>query len=97
MDVTPGKAGSRIARSRKPTVRASNAPQGMNARKIESRILEMMPQATWMTCTAVSRLIGAADDRRTRARLDRLARDGKLERKHERGTHGMVYLFRSIL
>ena len=97
MDVTLGKAGSQTARSRKLTVRASNAPQGINARKIESRILEMMPHATWMTCTAVSRLIGAGDDRRTRARLDRLAGDGKLERKHERGTHGMIYLFRSIL
>ena len=97
MDVVPGKAGSRVARSRKPTERASNAPQGMKARKIEARILEMMPHGTWMTCTAVSRLIGSGDDRKTRARLDRLVGDGKLERKREQGTHGMVYLFRSIL
>jgi hypothetical protein len=69
----------------------------MNARKIESRILETMPHGTWMTCTTVSRLIGAADDRKTRARLDRLVGDGKLERKRAQGTHGMVYLFRSIL
>ena len=97
MDVVPGRAGSRIARSRKSTERASNAPQGMNARKIETRILEMMPHGTWMTCTAVSRLIGSGDDRKTRARLDRLVGDGKLERKREQGTHGLVYLFRSTL
>lgn len=96
MDVTSGKAGSRIARTRKQAVRASNAPQGMNARRLESRILEMMPHGTWMTCTAVSRLIGAGDDRKTRARLDRLVGEGKLERKREQGTHGMVYLFRRI-
>ena len=97
MDVVPRKAGSRIARSRKSTVRASNAPQGMKARKLEARILEMMPHGTWMTGTAVSRLIGAEDDRKTRSRLDRLVDDGKLERKREQGTRGLVYSFRRIL
>ena len=97
MDVVSRKAGSRVARSRKSTVRASNAPQGMKARKVEAMILEMMPHGTWMTGTAVSRLIGSADDRKTRSRLDRLVDDGKLERKRGQGTHGLVYLFRSIL
>jgi hypothetical protein len=69
----------------------------MKARKIEARILEMMPRGMWMTCTAVSRLMGSGDDRKTRARLDRLVGDGKLERKREQGTHGLVYLFRSTL
>jgi hypothetical protein len=69
----------------------------MNARKIEARILEIMPHGTWTTSTAVSRLIGSGDDRKTRARLDRLVGDGKLERKREQGTHGLVYLFRRIL
>jgi hypothetical protein len=96
MDVVPRKAGSRVTRSRKSTERASNAPQGMKARKLEARILEMMPHGTWMACTAVSRLIGSADDRKTRARLDRLVSDGKIERKREQGTHGLVYLFRRI-
>ena len=97
MDVTLGKAGLQTARSRKLTVRASNAPQGMNARKIEARILEMMPRRSWMTCTAVSRLIGTSEDRKTRARLDRLVSEGKLERKRGQGAHGLVYLFRRIL
>ena len=96
MDVIAGKAGSRAARLRKSTSRASNAPQGMNARKIEARILEMMPRRSWMTCTAVSRLIGTSEDRKTRARLDRLVSEAKLERKREQGTHGLVYLFRRI-
>ena len=65
----------------------------MKARKTEAMILEMMPSRTWMSCTAVSRLIGAGDDRKTRARLDRLARDGKIKCKREPGTHGFVYLF----
>ncbi len=97
VDVTAGKAGSRAARLRQSTSRASNAPQGMNARKVEARILEMMPRRTWMTCTAVSRLIGASDDRKTRARLDRLVVDGKLERKRGQGAHGLVYFFRRVL
>ena len=66
----------------------------MKARRTEARILELMPARIWLGCTAVSRLIGAGDDRKTRARLDRLVRDGKIERKTEQGTHGLVYLFR---
>jgi hypothetical protein len=76
------------------TERASNAPQRMRARKTEAMILEAMPVRAWLGCTAVARLIGAADDRKTRARLDRLVRDGKIEGKREQGTHGPVYLFR---
>jgi hypothetical protein len=90
------KARHRQPRSRNLTERASNAPQQMEARKTEARILEMMPARTWMACTAVSRLIGAGDDRRTRARLDRLVRDGKITCKREQGTHGLVYLFRRL-
>jgi hypothetical protein len=45
-------------------------------------------------CTAVSRLIRALDTSKSRARLDRLVRDGKIERKREQGTRGPVYLFR---
>jgi hypothetical protein len=78
------------------TERASNAPQRMRARETEARILEMLPVKTWLPCTAVSRLIGAGDDRKTRARLDHLVRDGKIERKREQGTHGLVYLFRRL-
>jgi len=52
--------------------------------------------AAGLSCTAVSRLIRALDTRKTRARLDRLVRDGKLERKREQGTHGPVYLFRRV-
>ena len=96
MNGIAGKAGSGVQRLRKLTERASNAPQLMKARKTEARILEMMPRRTWLTCIAVSRLIGASDDRRTRARLDRLADDGKIERKREQGTHGLVYLFRKL-
>jgi hypothetical protein len=55
-----------------------------------------MPPRAWLSCTAVSRLIGVPDDRRIRARLDYLVRDGKLERKRDRGVHGPVYLFRII-
>lgn len=97
MDATPEKEGSRAARLRKSTSRANYAPQGMKARKVEAMILEMLPHGTWMTGTAVSRLIGAEDDRKTRSRLDRLVDDGKLERKREQGTRGLVYLFRRIL
>jgi hypothetical protein len=49
-------------------------PQGMRARKAEAAILERMPLDVWFTCTSVSRLIGASDDRKTRARLDCLVR-----------------------
>jgi hypothetical protein len=65
----------------------------MKARKTEALILEMMPTRTWMSCTEVSRLIGASDDRKTRARLDRLASEGKIKCKRDLGTHGFVYLF----
>jgi hypothetical protein len=85
---------SRIPTLRELTERACNDPQRMRARKTEAKIIEMMPSRTWLSCTAVSRLIGAPDDRKTRARLDRLVRDGKIECKREHGTHGPVYLFR---
>jgi len=68
----------------------------MRARKIEAMILEVMPVRAGLGCTAVSRLIGAAEDRKTRARLDRLVRDGKIECKREQGTHGLIYLFRRL-
>jgi hypothetical protein len=81
---------------RKLTERACNDPQRMMARRTETRIMESMPSRAWLSCTAVSRLISAPDDRKTRARLDRLARDGKIERKREQGSHGPVYLFRKL-
>ena len=87
---------SRMLTLRKLTERASNDPQRMMARKTEAKIMEMMPSRAWLSCTAVSRLIGASDDRKTRARLDRLVRDGKIERKRDQGSHGPVYLFRSL-
>jgi hypothetical protein len=73
---------------------ADRAPHRMQARKTEAKIMEMMPPRVWLSCTAVARLIGAPDDRKTRARLDRLVSDCKLERKREQGTHGPVHLFR---
>ena len=79
---------------RQLTERACNDPQRMRARKTEAEILEKMPSGAWLSCTAVSRLIGSPDDRKTRARLDRLVRDGKIERKRGQGSHGPVYLFR---
>ena len=97
MSMVVGRAmGSRLPALRKLTERACNDPQRMQARKTEARIIEMMPSRAWLSCTAVSRLIGAPDDRKTRARLDRLARDGKVERKREQGRHGAVYLFRRL-
>ena len=96
MNEIVSKARYRLRRSRDLTERASNAPQHMKARRTEARILEMMPARTWMACTAVSRLIGAGDDRNVRARLDRLVRDGKIECKRAQGTHGLVYLFRKL-
>ncbi len=81
---------------RKLTERASNDPQRMRARKTEAKIMEKMPSRAWLSCTAVSRLICALDDRKTRARLDRLVRDGKIECKREQGSHGPVYLFRRL-
>jgi hypothetical protein len=85
---------SRAAILRKLTERACNDPQRMRARKTEAEIMERMPPRMWLSCTAVSRLIGAPDERKTRARLDRLVREGKIERKREQGRHGPVYLFR---
>jgi hypothetical protein len=96
MEAIVRKTRSRVARSHKLTERASNAPQGMRARKTEARILEMMPAREWLSCTSIARLIGSGDDRRTRARLDRLVKDGKIERKREQGTHGLVYLYRPL-
>jgi hypothetical protein len=81
---------------RKLTERACNDPQRMRARKTEAEIVEKMPSRVWLPCTAISRLIRALDDRKTRARLDRLVRDGKIERKREQGIHGPVYLFRRL-
>jgi predicted transcriptional regulator len=77
----------------KVTERAINAPQGVNARRVEATIMEKMPVDTWLTVTQTSRLI-QADESRTRARLNRLVREGKIERKRDRGNQGEVYLFR---
>jgi hypothetical protein len=77
----------------KMTERAVNAPQGVNARRVEATIIEKMPTDTWLTVTQTSRLIRAEEDR-TRARLNRLVREGKIERKRDRGNQGEVYLFR---
>jgi hypothetical protein len=73
---------------------ADRAPQRMQARKTEAKIMEVMPPREWLSCTSVARLIGAPDDRKTRARLDRLVSDCKIERKREQGIHGPVHLFR---
>jgi hypothetical protein len=90
------RKGPSLPKLRKLTERACNDPQRMKARKIKAKIIEMMPANAWLSCTVVSRLIGAADDGKTRARLDRLVRDGKFERKREQGIHGPVYLFRKL-
>src|ERR1700732_4694460 len=87
---------SRVPTLRELTERACNDPQRMRARKTEAEIMEKVPSRAWLSCTAVSRLICALDDRKTRARLDRLVRDGKIERKREQGSHGPVYLFRRL-
>jgi hypothetical protein len=87
---------SRRSTLRKLTERACNDPQRMRARKTEAEIVQKMPSRAWLSCTAVSRLTRAPDDRKTRARLDRLVRDGMIERKREQGTHGPVYLFRRL-
>jgi hypothetical protein len=88
--------GSRVPTLRELTERANNDPQRMRARKTEAEIVKMMPSRAWLSCTAISRLIGAPDERKIRARLDRLAHDGKIERKREQGRHGPVYLFRRV-
>jgi hypothetical protein len=84
-------SGSRVLTLRKL---ADHAPHRMQARKTEAKIMETMPPRVWLSCTAVARLIGAPDDRKTRARLDRLVSDCKIEHKREQGTHGPVHLFR---
>ena len=97
--VSPNAVGELSASSsRVLTLRklAEHAPQRVQARKTETKIMEMMPHRVWLSCTAVARLIGAPDDRKTRARLDRLVLDSKVERKREQGTHGPVYLFRKF-
>ncbi|HEY5074102.1 MAG TPA: hypothetical protein VII34_05345 [Pyrinomonadaceae bacterium] len=75
--------------------RAINAPQGVNARRVEATIMEKMPADTWLTVTQTFRLI-RAEESRTRARLNRLVREGKIERKRDRGNQGEVYLFRKL-
>jgi hypothetical protein len=85
-----------MAELRKLNERATNDPQRMRARRIEAEIIDVMPPGAWLSCTAVARLIGAPEERKIRARLDRLARDGKIERKREQGRHGLVYLFRRL-
>jgi len=85
---------SHVLTLRELAERACNAPQRVQARKTEAKIMEMMPSRVWLSCTAVARLIGAPDDRKIRARLDRLVLDSKIERKREQGTHGPAYLFR---
>jgi hypothetical protein len=73
---------------------ADHAPQRMQARRTEAKIMEMMPPRVWLSCTAVARLIRAPDDAKTRARLDRLVSDRKVECKREQGAHGPVRLYR---
>jgi hypothetical protein len=90
----PFASSSRVLALRKLDQRACNDPQRMEARRTEAKIMEMMPFGVWLSCTAVARLIGIPDDRKTRARLDRLVSDCKIERKREQGIHGPVYLFR---
>jgi hypothetical protein len=80
----------------KMSERAINAPQGVNARRVEATIMEKMPADTWLTVTQTSRLI-RDEEGRTRARLNRLVREGKIERKRDRGNQGEVYLFRKPL
>src|ERR1700692_2135457 len=73
--------------------RAINAPQGVNARRVEAAIMEKMPSDTWLTVPQTPRLI-RAEESRTRARLNRLVREGKIERRRDRGNRGEGYLFR---
>jgi predicted ArsR family transcriptional regulator len=87
---------SRESALRELTERARNDPHRMRARKTEAEIIKMMPAGAWLSCTAIARLIGVPDERKIRARLDRLAHDGKIERKREQGGHGLVYLYRTL-
>ncbi len=66
------------------------APQGRNARRVEATIIEKVLADTWLTVTQTSRLI-RAEESRTAARLNRLVREGKIERKRDRGNQGEVY------
>jgi hypothetical protein len=77
----------------KMAARAINAPQGVNARRVEATIMERMPADTWLTVTQTSRLIHT-EESRTRARLNYLVREGKIERKRERGNQREVYFFK---
>jgi predicted transcriptional regulator len=73
--------------------RSIYAPHGINARRVEATIMEKMPADTWLTVTEISRLI-RAEEARTRARLNRLMREAKIERKRDQGNFGEVYLYR---
>jgi predicted transcriptional regulator len=73
--------------------RSIYAPHGINARRVEATIMEKMPPDTWLTVTEISRLI-RAEDARTRARLNRLVGESKIERKRDQGNHGKIYLYR---
>jgi hypothetical protein len=53
------RKGPSLPTLRELTERACNDPQRMRARKTEAKIIEMMPARAWLSCTAVSRLIGA--------------------------------------
>jgi hypothetical protein len=77
-----------MAKLRNTTERACNAPQRIRARMTEAKIIEKMPSRAWLSCTTVLRLICTPDDRKTRAPLDRLVRDGKIEFKRVKGVHG---------
>jgi hypothetical protein len=73
--------------------RAIYAPQGINARRVEAMIIASMPTDTWLTVGQICRLIRKHEDR-TRPRLNRLLRDGKIERKRDAGEHSTVYFRR---
>jgi hypothetical protein len=47
----------------KMSERAINAPQGLNARRLEATIMDKMPADTWLTVTQTSRLIRVQEDR----------------------------------
>jgi hypothetical protein len=52
----------------KMSERAINAPQGLNARRLEATIMDKMPADTWLTVTQTSRLIRVQEDRIPSAR-----------------------------
>jgi Rieske oxygenase family protein len=84
-----------IAQIDRARLQRSAAHEGAQDRGQDHGV-EKMPSRAWLSCTVVSRLICALDDRKTRARLDRLVRDGKIECKRGQGSHGPVYLFRRL-